>query len=110
MLLLSLIGSVIAPLLSLCFQNKYILDKNLYQSNAARVLIIGPPECEKSYFLSHFFSTLTMVSEKCLSTHFLYIKKFIKKIIKCSNNFIPAKITQGILSEDALDLLFVEKL
>ena len=45
---------------------------------------------------------------KYISTHLVFIKIYIKKLIKCFNKYIPIHIIPNILNEEDIDLVIEE--
>ena len=84
------------------------MEKILYSPHPARVIITGPSESGKSYFLTNLI--LNMINE--YSKIYIYSpslhQDFYQKLIKCFSNYIPTNIIPNILNDQEIDFVIGE--
>ena len=80
-------------------------EKILYPSPPCRVIICGPSESGKSYFLSNIILNIINEYDKIYIYSPSLHQELYQKLFKCFNNYIPIHIIPNILNEKDLDIV-----
>ncbi len=84
------------------------MDKILYPSNPCRVIITGPSNSGKTYFLTNIILNIINEYDKIYIYSPSLHQDFYQKIIKCFCNYIPINIIPNILNEEYIDIVIEE--
>ena len=84
------------------------MDKILYPSHPCRVIITGPSECGKSYFLTNLILNIINEYDKIYIYSPSIHQDLYQRLIKCFSNNIPINIILDILNEEDLDMVIEE--
>ena len=88
------------------------MEKILYPNHPCRVIIPGPSESGKSYFLTNLI--LNIINEYDNIYIYIYIytpslhQELYQKLIECFSNYIPINIIPNILNKEDLDIVIDE--
>ena len=84
------------------------MEKILYLSHPCRVIITGPSECGKSYFLTNLILNIINEYDKIYIYSPSLHQDLYQKLIKCFSNYIPIYIIPNILNEEDIDIVIEE--
>ena len=84
------------------------MDKFLYPSHPCRVIITGPSNVGKTYFLTNIILNIINEYDKIYIYSPSIYQDLYQRLIKCFNNYIPIHIIPNILNEKDLDLVIEE--
>ena len=85
------------------------MEKILYPNHPCRVIITGPSGIGKSVFLTNIILNIINEYDKIyIYTLQVFIKNYIKKLIKCFSNYIPIHIIPNILYKEDIDIIIDE--
>ena len=84
------------------------MEKILYPNHPCRVIISGPSECGKSYFLSNIILNIINEYDKIYIYSPSLHQDLYQKLIKCFSNYIPIHIILNILNEEDNDVVIDE--
>ena len=84
------------------------MDKKLYPNHPCRVIITGPSESGKSYFLSNLILNVINEYDKIYIYSPSLHQDLYQRLINCFNNYIPIHIIPIILNEKDLDIVIEE--
>ena len=83
-------------------------DKILYPNHPCRVIITGPSNVGKTYFLTNIILNIINEYDKIYIFSPSIHQELYQRLIKCFSNYIPINIIPNILNEEDIDLLIVE--
>ena len=84
------------------------MEKKLYPSHPARVIITGPSCTGKSYFLTNLILNIINEYDKIYIYSPSLHQDLYQKLIKCFSNYIPTNIITNILNEPDIDIVIEE--
>ena len=84
------------------------MEKILYPSPPCCVIITGPSECGKSYFLTNLILNIINEYDKIYIYSPSLHQDLYQKLIKCFTNYIPIHIIPNILNEEDIDIVIEE--
>ena len=84
------------------------MDKKLYPNHPCRVIITGPSESGKSYFLSNLILNVINEYDKIYIYSPSLHQDLYQRLINCFSNYLPIHIIPNILNEEDLDILIEE--
>ena len=84
------------------------MEKILYPSHPCRVIITGPSNVGKTYFLTNIILNIINDNDKIYIYSPSLHQNLYQRLIKCFSNYIPIKIIPNILNEEDIDLVSLE--
>ena len=84
------------------------MNKKLYPNYPCRVIITGPSESGKSYFLSNLILNVINEYDKIYIYSPSLHQDLYQRLINCFSNYLPIHIIPNILNEEDLDILIEE--
>ena len=84
------------------------MEKILYPPHPARVIITGPSNVGKSYFLTNLILNIVNEYDKIDIYSPSLHQDLYQKLIKCFSNYIPIHIIPNILHEEDIDIVIEE--
>ena len=84
------------------------MEKFLYPSHPCRVIVTGPGECGKSYFLTNLILNIINEYDKIYIYSPSLHQDLYQKLIKCFSNYISIEIIPNILNEEDTDVVIEE--
>ena len=84
------------------------MEKVLYPFHPCRVIITGPSECGKSYFLTNLCLNIINEHDKIYIYSPSLHQELYQKLIKCFSNYIPIHKIPNILNEEDIDIVIEE--
>ena len=84
------------------------MEKILYPSHPCRVIITGPSNVGKSYFLTNLILNIINEYDKIYIYSPSLHQDLYQRLIKCYNNYIPIHIIPNILNEEDIDIVIEE--
>ena len=84
------------------------MDKILYPSHPCRVVITGPSNIGKTYFLTNLILNIINEYDKIYIYSPSLHQELYQRLIKCFSNHIPIHIIPNFLNEEDIDLVIEE--
>ena len=84
------------------------MDKTLYPKHPSGIIITGPSERGKSYFLTNLILNIIHEYDKIYIYSPSLHQELYQKLIKCFSNYIPTHIIPNILNENDIDIVIEE--
>ena len=84
------------------------MDKILYPNHPCRVIITGPSNVGKTYFLTNIILNIINEYDKIYIFSPSLHQELYQKLIKCFSNLIPIHIIPNILNEEDIDKVIEE--
>ena len=84
------------------------MEKILYPTHPCRVIITGPSNVGKTYFLRNIILNIINENDKIYIYSPSLHQDLYQTLIKCFNNYIPIHIIPNILNEEDIDILIDE--
>ena len=84
------------------------MEKILYPPHPARVIITGPSNVVKSYFLTNLILNIINEYDKIYIYSPSLHQDLYQELIKCFSNYIPLHINPNILNEQDIDVVIEE--
>ena len=91
------------------YNNNFNSNKFLFPSHPCRVIITGPSNVGKTYFLTNIVFNFINEYDKIYNFSPSLLQNLYEKLIKSFNNYIPINKISEILNEEELDIL-IEKI
>ena len=84
------------------------MEKILYPSHPCRVIITGPSNVGKTYFLTNIILNIINEYDKIYIYSPSLHQDLYQKLINCFSNYIPINIIPNILNEEDIDIVIEE--
>ena len=84
------------------------MEKILYPTHPCRVIITGPSNVGKTYFLTNIILNIINEYDKIYIYSPSLHQDLYQRLIKCFSNYIPIHIIPNILNEEDIDILIDE--
>ena len=84
------------------------MEKILYPSHPCRVIITGPSNVGKTYFLTNIILNIINEYDKIYIYSPSLHQDLYQRLIKCFSNYIPIHIIPNILNEEDIDIVIEE--